>query len=136
MGSAAHVADVVIEKVGGSAELVNLRSAHAVLLEAAEIVAKQLAAAQAKEDRKQERADKKAKREARKQERADKKANREARKQERADKKAKKEARQEKRAGKKQEEQVEGNRSLRSQSQPKDMEERTLNSMLGLLGLV
>merc|ERR1711924_579098 len=121
MGSAAHVADVVIEKVGGSAELVNLRSAHAVLLEAAEIVAKQLAAAQAKEDRKQERADKKAKREARKQERADKKANREAR--------------QEKRAGKKQE-QVEGNRSLRSQSQPKDMEERTLNSMLGLLGLV
>merc|ERR1711924_246366 len=109
--SAAHVADVVIEKVGGSAELVNLRSAHAVLLEAAEIVAKQLAAAQAKEDRKQERADKKAKRE--------------ARKQERADKKAKKEARQEKRAGKKQE-QVEGNRSLRSQSQPKDMEERTL----------
>merc|ERR1711988_1270935 len=66
--SAAHVADVVIEKVGGSAELVSLRSAHDVLLEAAEIVAKQLAAAQTKEDHKQERAGKK----------ADKKAKREA----------------------------------------------------------
>merc|ERR1711924_545972 len=106
--SAAHVADGVIEKVGGSAELVNLRSAHAVLLEAAEIVAKQLAAAQAKEDRKQERADKKAKRE--------------ARQQERADKKAKKEARQEKRAGKTR---ASGRQSQLAQPKPTERHGRT-----------
>merc|ERR1719247_3002438 len=85
--SAAHVAQTVIEKLGGSsATVANLRAARSVLLEAAKIVTQKLSKREASDARKKERAEKRAEREARQQERAIK---REARKQKRANKQAK-----------------------------------------------